>query len=130
MWSSGDSPGADADLRGLLWMTLPSWGMGYIQNFLLTFGTLAACYGLPQGLRSTKDGAAFDLAFAAAVGVVALVSFHSLLHDFSLMILPLLVAGGVLRRGHAERGKSAYTRVTMGFILFLHATLFRADFYG
>jgi hypothetical protein len=105
-------------LRGLLWMTLPSWGMGYIQNFLLLSGTIGAWLWAAARMRRTKDGAAFDLAFAVAVVVVTLVSFHSLLHDFSLMILPILIAGGALTSSMRIADKSAYATVTIAFIFF------------
>jgi hypothetical protein len=110
-------------LRGLLWIILPGSVPGNIRNFLLIFGTLAGLLWAAKGLRSVKDGAAFDMAFGTAVGAVALVSFHSLPHDFSLMILPLLLAGGAIasvkRRVElrAERG-NPYTWVTVGFLLF------------
>jgi hypothetical protein len=59
------------------------------------------------------------MAFATAVAAVALVSFHSLPHDFSLMILPLLVAGGVFASAdHRAERSNPYTWVTVGFLLF------------
>jgi Glycosyltransferase family 87 len=106
-------------LRGLLWITLPGWVPGNVRNFLLVLGTLAGMLWAARGLRGIKDGAAFDMAFATAVAAVALVSFHSLPHDFSLMILPLLLAGGTFASevDRAKRG-SPYTAVTVGFLLF------------
>jgi hypothetical protein len=106
-------------LRGLLWIVLPGGVPGSVRSLLLIFGTLAGLLWAAKGLRGVKDGAGFDIAFATAVAAVALVSFHSLPHDFSLMILPLLVAGGVFASvdDRAERG-NAYTWVTLGFLLF------------
>jgi hypothetical protein len=106
-------------LRGLLWIVLPGGVPGSVRSLLLIFGTLAGLLWAAKGLRGVKDGAGFDIAFATAVAEVALVSFHSLPHDFSLMILPLLVAGGVFASvdDRAERG-NAYTWVTLGFLLF------------
>jgi hypothetical protein len=92
--------------------------MGYIQNFLLLSGTIGAWLWAAARMRRTKDGAAFDLAFAVAVVVVTLVSFHSLLHDFSLMILPILIAGGALTSSMRIADKSAYATVTIAFIFF------------
>jgi hypothetical protein len=106
-------------LRGLLWIILPASVPADIRNFLLFAGTLAGLLWAARGLRDVKDGVAFDLAFATAVGAVALVSFHSLPHDFSLMILPLLIGGGISASvdDRAERG-NPYTWVTVGFFLF------------
>jgi hypothetical protein len=106
-------------LRGLLWIVLPGGVPGNVRNFLLVFGTLAGLLWAAKGLRGVKNGEAFDMAFATTVGAVALVSFHSLPHDFSLMLLPLLVAGGAYASGddRAKRG-NPYTAVTVGFLLF------------
>jgi Glycosyltransferase family 87 len=105
-------------LRGLLWM-LPSWVPGNIRNLLLLSGTFGALLWAAKRMRGAKDGAAFDLAFAVAVAVVALVSFHSNLHDFSLMILPLLIAGGAVVSSVSVTEKSAYLILTLGFLFFL-----------
>jgi hypothetical protein len=106
-------------LRGLLWIILPASVPGNIRNFLLLSGILAGLLWAVSALRGVKDGVAFDMAFATAVAAVALVSFHSLPHDFSLMILPLLIGGGVFASAddRAERG-NPYTWVTVGFLLF------------
>jgi hypothetical protein len=106
-------------LRGLLWIALPSWVPGRFRGLLLVFGTLAGLLWAAKGLRCVKDGAAFDMAFATAVAAVSLVSFHSLPHDFSLLILPLLVAGGAFASvDHRAEGRNPYTWVTLGFFLF------------
>jgi hypothetical protein len=106
-------------LRGLLWIILPASVPGDIRNFLLLSGTLAGLLWAIRGLRGVKDRAEFDMAFATAVAAVALVSFHSLPHDFSLMILPLLVAGGVFASAdHRAERSNPYTWVTVGFLLF------------
>jgi hypothetical protein len=108
-------------LRGLLWILLPASVPGNIRIVLLFTGTLAGLLWAAKGWRDVdvNDGVAFDLAFATAVGTVAVVSFHSLPHDFSLMILPLLIGGGVFASldERAERG-NAYAWVTVGFLLF------------
>ena len=121
-------------LRGLLWLVLPGWVPGGVRGLLLIFGTLSGLLWAAKGLRGVKDGAALDIAFATAVGTVVLVSFHSLPHDFSLMILPLLVGGGVFASAddRAERG-NPYTWVTVGFLLFftpLHFVLIFAEKVG
>ena len=106
-------------LRGLLWIVLPDWVPGKVRNLLLLFGTLAGLLWAAKGCRGVKDGAAFDIGFATAVAAVALVSFHSLPHDFSLMILPLLVAGGAFASvDYRTESSDPYTSVTVGFLLF------------
>jgi Glycosyltransferase family 87 len=106
-------------LRGLLSIIVPASVPASLRNFLLLCGTSVGLLWAVKALRGVKDGAAFDIAFATAVGSVALVSFHSFPHDFSLMILPLLVAGGALASGDggADCG-NPYTWVTVGFLLF------------
>jgi hypothetical protein len=106
-------------LRGLLWIVLPGWVPGSVRSLLLIFGTLAGLLWAAKGLRGVNDGASFKMAFATAVAAVALVSFHSLPHDFSLMILPLLIGAGVYAsvEDRAEVG-NPYTWVTVGFLLF------------
>jgi hypothetical protein len=48
-----------------------------------------------------------------------LVSFHSYLNDFSLMILPLLIFGAWLAPPRLVSRKSVYSIVTVGFVFFL-----------
>jgi hypothetical protein len=106
-------------LRGLLWIVLPGWVPGSVRNLLLILGTLAGLQWAARGLRGVKDGAEFDMAFATAVAAVALLSFHSLPHDFSLMILPLLVTERVFASAdHRAEGSNPYTWVTLGILLF------------
>ena len=59
------------------------------------------------------------MAFALAVAVVTIVSFHSFLYDFSLMILALLIAGSVVTSSDLVPHKKAYLIVTLGFLFFL-----------
>jgi hypothetical protein len=111
-------PGLMPTLRGLLWI-LPSWVPGNVRNFLLLSGTFGALLWAAKRMRSAKDAAALDLAFAIAVTVITLVSFHSFLHDFSLMILPLLIAGSTVVSSARVTEKRAYLIVTLGFVFFL-----------
>jgi len=106
-------------LRGLLWIVLPDCVPGNVGSLLLISGTMAGLLWAAKGLRGVKAGEAFDMAFATAVAAVALLSFHSLPHDFSLMILPLLIAGGAFASvvDRAEHG-NPYSWVTVGFLLF------------
>jgi hypothetical protein len=105
-------------LRGLLWITIPSWGAGKIESLLLLCGTFGALLWAAKRMRNAKDAAGFDLAFATAVAVVVLVSFHSYLHDFSLMILPLLISGNLLASSLRVTKRSAYLIVTLGLLFF------------
>lgn len=111
-------PGLMPTLRGLLWM-LQDWMPGNIRNFLLVSGTLGALLWAAKRMRSATNGSTFDLAFAIGVGVITLVSFHSFLHDFSLMILPMLITGGTAASSVCVPKKSAYLIVTLGFVFFL-----------
>jgi Glycosyltransferase family 87 len=112
-------PSVMPTLRGFLWVCLPSGTPGMIRNFLLLCGTLGGLLWAGKRMRSARDGAAFDLAFAIALATVLLVSFHSYLHDFSLMIIPLLIAGGVVASSVHVPEKNAYAIVTLGFLFFL-----------
>ena len=112
-------------LRGLLSIVVPASVPASIRNFLLLCGTSLGLLWAARALRGAKEGAAFDMAFAIAAGAVAVVSFHSLPHDFSLMILPLLIAGGAL--ASADRVADCanpYTCVTVGFLLFFSGLYF------
>jgi Glycosyltransferase family 87 len=121
-------------LRGLLSIVLPASAPANIRNFLLLCGTSLGLLWAAKALGGAKEGAAFDMAFASAVGAVAVVSFHSLPHDFSLIILPLLIAGGALASADrvADCG-NPYTCVTVGFLLFftgLYLVLIYAEKVG
>ena len=111
-------PGLMPTLRGLLWIGSPSWVPAGIRNFLLISGTLGGLLWAGKRMRTAADTATFDLAFAIAVAMITLVSFHSFLHDFSLMILPLLIAGDAVVSARAS-DKGAYWIVTLGFLFFL-----------
>ena len=116
-------------LRGLLSIIVPASVPAKIRNFLLLCGTSVGLLWAIKALRGVKEGAEFDMAFATAVGSVALVSFHSFPHDFSLMILPLLVAGGALASaGRFADCGSPYTCVTVGFLLFFTGLYFELIF--
>jgi hypothetical protein len=116
-------------LRGLLSIVLPASVPANIRNFLLVSVTSVGLVWAVKALRGLKEGPAFDMAFAVAVGVVTVVSFHSLPHDFSLMILPLLIAGGALASadGVADCG-NPYTCLIVGFLLFFTGLYFELMF--
>lgn len=117
-------------LRGLLSIVAPASVTAHVRNFLLLCGTLLGLLWAVRALRGAKEPAAFDLAFATAVSAVAVVSFHSLPQDFSLMILPLLVAGGTLASAHPPVVPgSPYTKVTLGFLLFFTPLYFVLIFF-
>jgi hypothetical protein len=110
-------PGLMPTLRGLLWI-LPSWVPGNIRNILLLSGTFGALLWAATRMRSARNGAAFNLALGIALATVLLVSFHSYLHDFSLMIIPLLIAGDALASLGSVTGRNAYIIVTIAFLFF------------
>ena len=112
-------PSLMTTLRGLLWISLPSSAPSFIQTFLLFAGTSFGLLWAANGIRSAKDEATLDLAFALAVVVVALVSFHSFLHDFSLVILPVLIMGNLVPRWTRLTQRGACAIVTVVFLLFL-----------
>ena len=105
--------------RGLLWIALPARAVGRVENSVLLLGIFAGLLWAAKRMRSAREGTSFDLAFASAVAVVALVSFHSYLHDFSLMALPLLIVGGIVASSTRVPEKYAYSIVTFGFLFFL-----------
>ena len=106
-------------LRGLLWIALPAGAVGRVENSLLLFGTFAGLLWAAKRMRRAGEGTSFDLAFAFAVAVVALVSFHSYLHDFSLIVLPLLIVGDIVVSSTCVPERDAYSIVTLGFLFFL-----------
>jgi hypothetical protein len=105
--------------RGLLWISLPSSVPGLVQTLLLLAGTSFGLLWAANGIRSAEDGATLDLAFALAVAVVVLVSYHSFLHDFSLIVLPVLIVGNLVPRWTGLTQGGAYSILMVGFLLFL-----------
>jgi hypothetical protein len=112
-------PGLMPTLRGLLWIGLPSWVPAGMRNFLLISGTFGGLLWAGKRMRSAGDGTTFNVAFAIAVATITLVSFHSFLHDFSLMILSLLIVGDAVASSVYASEKGAYLIVTIGFLFFL-----------
>ena len=108
-------PGLMPTLRGLLWI-LPSWVPASIRNLLLLSGTFGALLWAAKRMRSARYGARFNLALGIAT--VSLVSFHSYIHDFSLMIIPLLIAGDALASPEGVTEKNVYIIVTVAFLFF------------
>jgi len=106
-------------LRGLLWVSLPSSMPGIVRTLLLFAGLSFGLLWAAKGIREAQDEATFDLAFAVTAAVVVLISFHSFLHDFSLLILPLLVAGNAVLSSVRVAKTGQYLVVTMAFLLFL-----------
>ncbi len=91
-------PGVMANLRGFLWLCLPDSIPRVIRNFLLLAGSLGLIVWSGLKWRQADRGASdqFNLAFSLNVLVTVLVSFHIYLHDFSLIIFPVLFFGNVL----------------------------------
>jgi hypothetical protein len=108
-----------ATWRGFLSVCLPEWIPIGFRSFLVLLGTFTGLLWAAKRMRSVRDEETFDLAFALAVAVVTLVSFHSFLYDFSLMILPVLIAGAVVVSSVRVPEKNAYLALTFGFLFFL-----------
>jgi hypothetical protein len=113
------NPGLMATWRGFLWVCLPTWIPTVLRTFLLFSGTFLGLGWAARKMWKAKSPAAFDVAFAIAVGTTLLVSFHSLPHDFSLMILPVLIGEPMLAASALVPKKGGYLLVVLGFLLFL-----------
>ena len=112
-------PGLMATWRGFLWVCLPPWVPTKVRSCLLLVGTFTGLIYAAKRMHSAKNTAAFNLAFAISVAVILLVSFHSFLNDFSLMILPLLICAPAIGNSGLVPTKKAYSMVTLGFLFFL-----------
>jgi hypothetical protein len=112
-------PGLMATWRGFLWVCLPTWVPTKIRSLLLLVGTLTGLAYAAKKINNAKDVEAFDLAFATSAATILLVSFHSFLNDFSLMILPLLIYAPVIANSGFVRKRKAHFMVTLGFLFFL-----------
>jgi hypothetical protein len=112
-------PGLMATWRGFLWVCLPAWVPTNVRAFLLLVGTFTGLIYAARRIHNAKNMAAFDVAFAITVATILLVSFHSFLNDFSLMILPLLIYAPVIASSTLVPKKKAYWMVTLGFLFFL-----------
>src|SRR5690348_4568020 len=84
-------------------------------------------------MRAALGLGSFDLAFAIAVAITLLLSFHSYIHDFSLMILPILICASILSASEIVPRTRAYLLVSLVFLLFLtplYLVLFAARSMG
>jgi hypothetical protein len=111
-------PGLMATWRGFLWVCLPEWIPTNVRSSLLLVGTFTGLLYSARKIYKAKDIEAFNVAFAMCVATTLLVSFHSFLNDFSLMILPLLVYAPAVANSEVGK-KKAYSMVTLGFLFFL-----------
>ena len=112
-------PGIMPTWRGFLWLFLPRWVPPGVRIFFLLVGTFWGLGWAAKKMRTPTNPAAFDAAFAIAVATALLVSYHSFLNDFSLMILPLLILGVMLVSVGKVPRLNAYLIATVGFLLFL-----------
>ena len=112
-------PGWMPTWRGLLWLALPTWTPSWMRTLLLLSGTALGLGWSAKKMRAAKDFAAFDMAFATTLAIVLLVSFHSYLNDFGLMILPFLVLGPVLATSPAIPRSSSFLIIVLCSLLFL-----------
>ncbi len=106
-----------ATWRGFLSVCLPVWVPSWFRTLLLLSGTALGLGWAAKKMRSARSSGALDTAFAIAVATVLLVSFQSYLHDFSLMILPLLIFRPLLTSGMVPKN-SAYVIAGLGVLLF------------
>jgi len=87
-------PSTMPNLRGLLYLLFG----GFVPPAVLGAGTGVLSLGLVGWAAFLKKKAeAFDLDFSISMAVTLLVSFHLLLHDLSLLILPVFLALNFLR---------------------------------
>jgi hypothetical protein len=112
-------PSLMTTLRGRLWISLPSSVPRFVQTFLLLAGTSFGMLWAANGIRGAKDEKGLDLAVALTILVVALVSFHSFLHDFSVVILPVIIVGNLVPRWVHLTHRGAYSIFTVVFLIFL-----------
>jgi hypothetical protein len=112
-------PGLMATWRGFLWVCLPMGVPTRLRGLLLLVGTFTGLTYAATRMRNAKDTAAFNVAFAITVSTILLVSFHSFLNDFSLMVLPLLVYAPVIVNSGPVPKTKAYSMVTLGFLFYL-----------
>ncbi|HEV3482787.1 MAG TPA: glycosyltransferase family 87 protein [Candidatus Acidoferrales bacterium] len=114
------NPGLMPTWRGFLSVCLRKWVPSGLRTFFLLVGTFLGLAWAAKHMRRAKGkaAAAFDLAFAIALATTLLVSFHSFLNDFSLMILPFLICGPMLATSTLVPRKTGYLLVTLGFLFF------------
>ena len=81
------------NLRGLIYMVLHLAGLTEATNVLtLVFSAVTYVTALQLWPRSAEEkDELFDLRFAAAVVMTALVSFHSYSYDGTLLVIPLVI---------------------------------------
>jgi Glycosyltransferase family 87 len=81
------------NLRALIYMILQPGGLGEATNVVtLIFSILTYVTTLQLWPRDAEEKSElFDLRFAAAVVMTALVSFHSYSYDGTLLVIPLLI---------------------------------------
>jgi hypothetical protein len=115
----GIRPQLMATWRGFLWIFLPGWTPSLMRNGLLLAGTFAGLFWAGKGLRNSDSRNGSDQRFAVAIAVVVLVSFHSFLNDFSLMILPLLSLAALTQSSPELPLGSAYKLMAVGSVFFL-----------
>lgn len=113
------TPGLMPTWRGFLWLFLPRWVPPGVQTVLLLSGTIVGLGWASIKMRRAQGSGAYEMAFAIALATVLLVSFHSFLQDFSLMILPLLICSQAFSASRIESRNSASLIVGLCFLLFV-----------
>jgi len=126
-------PGLMATWRGFLWLCLPRWVPAGAEGFLLLLVTVLGLVWAAKKMRGARATASFDMAFAIAVATTLLLSFHSYIHDFSLMILPILICGSTMSAseiGSRTRASLVVSLVLLLFLTPLYLVLFAARSMG
>jgi hypothetical protein len=126
-------PGLMPTWRGFLWICLPNWVPSWLRTLFLLSGTALGLGWATKKMRAAKGSAALDMTFAIALATVLLVSFHSYLNDFSLMILPLLIWRPLLATSDIVPKQNAHVTVTLCFLVFctpLYLLLFATNSLG
>lgn len=112
-------PALMATWRGFLWILLPAHTSGELRNSLLLGGIFTGLLWAAKGLRDVRERGQSEMAFAVAIATVMLMSFHSFLDDFALMILPLLLLANRVSSPAKFSKWQAYGSVTLGLCFFL-----------
>jgi len=109
-------PKSMPNLRGLFTLVFGASLTPFVLSALLALASLAV---LIFAWRSVVRWSSFDLSFSLMLVATLLVSFHLLLHDLSLLILPAFLFLNFLHIHRTSWATSKILRVTPFVLLFL-----------
>jgi len=109
-------PESMPNLRGLFTLVFGASLTPFVLSALLALASLAV---LILAWRSVVRWSSFDLSFSLMLVTTLLVSFHLLLHDLSLLILPVFLFLNFLHIHRTSWATSKILRVTPFVLLFL-----------